>query len=363
MIFVSNPTPQFKHYEDEILHEIKDVLNSNSYILGPKVLEFENLFAKYCNSTFGVGVNSGTDALVLSLKSLGIGIGDEIITVSHTALATIAAIIATGATPILVDIETDYYTINPNLIADAITKKTKAIIAVHLYGQSCDLYNILEIANTHNLFLIEDCAQAHGAVLAGKKAGSWGRMGCFSFYPTKNLGAIGDGGMVITNNNELNIRVKELRQYGWDENRYTKEPGINSRLDEIQAAILKVKLKYLDQDNNRRIEIAERYNEALSQSDLILPKYRSNSKHVYHLYVVRSKKRDSLKIKLQEKGIIAGIHYQTPCHLNEGYNRLCKIPDDNLPVTNNLIGEILSLPIYPELTNTQVDYIIETILN
>jgi dTDP-4-amino-4,6-dideoxygalactose transaminase len=363
MIFVSNPTPQFKHYEAEIMLEIKSVLNSNSYILGKQVENLEKNFAIYIESKFGIGVNSGTDALILALKALGIGKGDEVITVSHTALATIAAIIATGATPVLVDIEPDFYTINANLIEEVITKNTKAIIAVHLYGQSCDLEAIINIAKNYNIFLIEDCAQSTGGEYKEKKLGSFGEISCFSFYPTKNLGAIGDGGMVLTNSSDVHIKISTLRQYGWDANRNTIEPGINSRLDEIQAAILNVKLKYLDQDNNRRIEIAEMYTKALSNSNLILPSVRPNTKHVFHLYVIKSENRDYLKSKLLEKGIYAGIHYLNPCHLNNGYERICKIPKNNLPVTNSTVRDILSLPIYPELTNKEVEYIIESILN
>lgn len=347
--FFSNPVAQFKSYRDEILEAITRVCDNGPYVLGKEVDYFEKEFASYHEIAHCVGVGSGTDALALAMKAFGIGGGDEVITVSHTALATAAAIVMTGATPVLVDIEEDYYTIDPAKIEVAITSKTKAIVPVHLYGQPCDMDAILAIARKHNLIVIEDCAQAHGATYKGKKVGTIGDLGCFSFYPTKNLGAIGDGGGVITDNKDIADRIKKLRQYGWDEQRISQEPGVVSRLDEIQAAILRVKLKYLDADNQKRKSIASLYNSALSQSSLILPKKRNDVEHVYHLYVVRSKNRGEVKSKLNKFDIEPGIHYEYPVHKHPGFINKIRIGKKGLETTEKIVKEILTLPIYPEL--------------
>lgn len=347
-IFFSNPVAQFHSYKAEILEAIQRVFENGPYILGPEVNAFEAEFAEYHKVSYCVGVGSGTDALSLAMKALDIGMGDEVITVSHTALATAAAIVLAGATPVLVDIEENYYTIDPSKIEAAITSRTKAIIPVHLYGQPCDMDAILKIAKRHNLLIIEDCAQAHGALYKGKKVGTIGDVGCFSFYPTKNLGGIGDGGGVITNNQRIYERIKRMRQYGWNENRVSQEPGVVSRLDEIQAAILRIKLKYLDSDNQKRRDIAEQYSEILQNWDLILPKVRPDSEHVYHLYVVRSQQRDMLRSKLSEAGIEASVHYAHPVHVHPGYHDKIKKSEDGLKVTESIVLEILTLPIYPE---------------
>ena len=354
----ANPSAQYQSYKEEILAAIKHVLESGNYILGPEVAAFEQSFAAYCGTNYAIGVNSGTDALILALRALRIGPGDEVITVSHTALATIAAIIASGATPVLVDIDPVYYTIDPECFQQAITSKTKAVIPVHLYGQPADMDAILGIARTHGLFVIEDCAQATGAIYKAKRVGSIGDAGCFSFYPTKNLGAIGDGGMVITSNAKIAEQVRKLRQYGWNEKRGTEEPGLNSRLDEIQAAILNVKLKNLDEDNTCRREIALMYKEGLAGLTGILPNERPDTKHVYHLYVIVSKERDLLIKRMFERGVSAGVHYPLPGHLHKGYDNLCRLPDIGLPVTQSIASSILSLPMYPELLKTDVEEII-----
>jgi len=285
---------------------------------------------------------------------LDVGLGDEVITVSHTALATIAAIIAVGATPVLVDIEADYYTMDPQRFREAVSPKTKAVIPVHLYGQPVDMDAILNIAREHNLYVIEDCAQAAGAIYKGKRVGSLGDVGCFSFYPTKNLGAIGDGGMVVTKNQNLAERIRRLRQYGWDENRMTTEPGINSRLDEIQAAILNVKLKHLDADNEKRKNVAIHYNKIFSSSTIILPKERPDTTHVYHLYVISLEDRDELKNSLKKFGVMAGIHYNTAAHQYQGYDLRCSFSNKNLLKTNKIVDTILSLPMYPEISSEQI---------
>jgi len=359
MIPCANPLAQYQSHQKEILEAINRVLESGNYILGPEVEAFEQSFSAYCGTDYAVGVNSGTDALILTLRALDIGAGDEVITVSHTALATIAAIIASGATPVLVDIDPVYYTMDPAYLQKAITSKTKAVIPVHIYGQSADMDTIMEIARAHNLLVIEDCAQATGTLYKGRRVGSIGEAGCFSFYPTKNLGAIGDGGMVVTKNEKLAQRIRQLRQYGWHINRNTEEPGLNSRLDEMQAAILNVKLKYLDGDNARRREIAQSYNKGLAGLPIELPRERPDTTHVYHLYVIVCGQRDLLKERLAKNGVLAGVHYPVPGHLHRGYSRQCKLPSTSLSVTEDISGKVLSLPMYPEMTTMQVAQVID----
>jgi len=357
MIYCSNPFAQYENNKEEIIDAVKRVLESGQYVFGSEVATFEKSFAEYCGVQYGIGVNSGTDALILTLRALDIGVGDEVITVSHTAIATIASIISCGATPVLVDIESDYFTMDSECFKRAITAKTKAVIPVHLYGQSADMDSIILIAKEHDLFVIEDCAQATGATYKGKRVGSMGDAGCFSFYPTKNLGAIGDAGMVVTENLELSSRVRRLSQYGWNKNKDTQEPGINSRLDELQAAILNVKLKSLDVDNARRKSIAALYGNMLSEAQFTLPMERPNVNHVYHLYVISGNNLDALKKNMEDDGILAGIHYPVPGHLHQGYNEKCILPKGGLPVTENLVGNILSLPMYPEISSEQLEMI------
>lgn len=362
MIPCANPLAQYQSHKEEILEAVKRVLEGGNYIFGPEVETFEKSFAAYCDADYAVGVNSGTDALILALRALEIGPGDEVITVSHTALATVAAIIASGATPVLVDIEPAYYTMDPQCLQRAITSKSKAVIPVHLYGQPADMDAIMKIACEHGLFVIEDCAQATGAIYKGMRVGSIGDAGCFSFYPTKNLGAIGDGGMVVTRNVNVFQRIRRLRQYGWDEKRSTDAPGLNSRLDEIQAAILNVKLKSVDKDNARRREIAQMYNEGLAKLPIILPKARPDTSHVYHLYVIACEERDRLKERLADSGVFAGVHYPSPGHLHTGYDCRCELPGAGFPVTENVLGSILSLPMYPEMTPIETGQVI-TLVN
>ena len=348
-IYFGFPPAQFHSYHEEILEAIKRVCENGPYILGPEVEAFQEEFAQYHGVAHAIGVGSGTDALSLTLKAYDIGLGDEVITVSHTALATVAAIVIAGATPVLVDIEPDYYTIDPEKIKKAITSKTKAIIPVHLYGQSCDMKSIMDLAKLYNLKVIEDCAQAHGALYQGKKVGTFGDAGCFSFYPTKNLGAIGDAGGVITNDKALKDRLMRLRQYGWDEKRLGQEVGAVSRLDELQAAILRVKLRYLDQDNAKRGAIADQYRANPFFKEVAHPLVRKETEHVFHLYVVQSDFRDELKEKLAGYGIEAGVHYQYPAHVHPGYKDKIRIADEGLTVTEECVKKILTLPMYPEL--------------
>lgn len=362
MILCSNPYAQYQAHKTEINAAIQRVLDKGWYILGEETKAFESEFAAYIGVAHGIGVGSGTEALHLTLAACGIGPGDEVITVSHTAVATVAAIELVGATPVLVDIEPDYYTLDPVMLESAITPRTKAVIPVHLYGQPADLSPILEIARRHSLRVIEDCAQAHGAMYSGRRVGSWGDIACFSFYPTKNLGALGDGGMMVTSDSLLADRVRVLREYGWKERYVSHVPGWNSRLDEVQAAILRIKLQYLDEANGARARIAKIYSAGLVNCGLGLPFVREGADHVYHLYVVRCPERDRLQAHLRAREIHALVHYPVPVHLQPAYARL-SAGRERLPETERAASEVLSLPMYPELSETDVQMIIETIRN
>ncbi len=360
MIKLASPFAQFQAHADEIRAAVVRVLESGSYILGREVEEFERAFAAFCGVGQAVGVGNGTDALSVALRALDIGPGDEVITVAHTATATVAAVLATGATPVLVDIDPASYTLDPDRLAAAITSRCKAIIAVHLYGQPADMDAICAIARQNGLKVVEDCAQSVGGSYRGRTLGSIGNVACFSFYPTKNLGAIGDGGMIVTADPALAARMRRLRQYGWDEARATEEAGVNSRLDPLQAAILGAKLPYLSADNARRAAIAARYAAGLSGLPLALPAPRYECAHVYHLYVVACDDRDALIEHLRRAGIGCSIHYPVPVHLQKGYRERARIPAEGLPVTERAVRRILSLPMYPELTDAEVDAVIAT---
>jgi dTDP-4-amino-4,6-dideoxygalactose transaminase len=359
MIPFSSPKLSYLAHHEEITLAIERVLQSGYYINGPEVSRFESAFAAYIGAEQGVGVASGTDALHLVLRAAGIGVGDEVITVSHTAVATVAAIEMTGATPVLVDIEPLYFTMDPQQVQLAITAKTKAVIAVHLYGQAADLDSLSQICRSQDILLIEDCAQAHGATYGGRKVGTFGDAACFSFYPTKNLGAIGDGGMVVTSHQDLAQKCRSIREYGW-KHRYTSEvAGINSRLDEIQAAILNVKLEYLDRDNRARQMLADRYFTALKNLPITLPQQRQGCSHVFHLFVIQAPHRDALQNHLEKHEILTGIHYPVPIHLQPAYRgRIKSLP---MPHTERVSGEILSLPMYPQLGSDSLDDVTATI--
>ena len=344
----ANPKANYEAHRQEIDAAIRRVLESGWYILGGEVAAFEREFAAYCGVEHAVGVGSGTEALHLALKALSIGPGDEVITVSHTAVATVSAIEWTGARPVFVDICAESYTMDPSAVEQAITKRTRAILVVHLYGQSADLQPILEIGDRYHVPVIEDCAQAHGATYHGRRVGGWGIIGCFSFYPTKNLGAIGDGGMVVTRDAALAERVRLLREYGWRERYISSISGWNSRLDELQAAILRVKLAYLDKENARRRHLAGLYHTLLAETPLTLPREMPYGQPVYHLYVVRSPQRDALRAYLAARGVQTGIHYPVPVHLQPAYATL-GYTAGSLPVTEQIAREILSLPLFPEL--------------
>ena len=351
---------QYQNLRETIDVATREVYESGWFVLGKQVQNFEVEFAKYCGAKYGVGVGSGTEALHLALIACGIGAGDEVITVANTCVPTIAAISFAGAEPVFVDIDATTFTIDPALIEERITAKTKAIIPVHLYGQCADMDAILAIAKKHNLFVIEDCAQAHGAMYKGRKAGTMGDMGAFSFYPSKNLGALGDGGLVLTNDESLAQKVTKLRNYGQEKRYYHSIKGFNSRLDELQAAILTVKLPYLDSWNNRRREIANRYNAAFAPLGLTCPVEIGDRYHVYHLYVLRVPQRDRFQHLLATAGINTMIHYPVPVHLQESYQEY-QNQSYYLSTTENLAHEIVSLPIYPELMDLEVDYIIDRV--
>lgn len=350
---------QYRGIKDEVLAEVGKALDGMQLYLGKNVQAFEAGFASYCGTKFAIGVGSGTDALYIALRALGIGPGDEVITVAHTFIATVEAIIMTGARPVLVDIDPDTYTIDVNQIEPAITKRTKAIIPVHLYGHPADMDPILEIARKYKLKVVEDSCQGHGAEYKGKRAGSLGDAGCFSFYFSKNLGAYGESGMVTTSDPEVARRCRMIREHGQSQKYYHAMMGVNSRMDEIQAAVLNIKLPHLDGWLEKRRNIARILNTRLPQG-LKRPTEMSGAKHVYHLYVVRAPDRERLRVWMEGKGVNVGIHYPVPIHLQEAWKSYGG-GDVSLPVTEKIVGEILSLPIYPEMTIEEVDYMVDCI--
>ncbi len=361
MIFYANPGAQFKAHRAEIEAAIARVMLGNRYILGPELDSLEKEFAAYIGIRDAIGVANGTDALELALRGLGIGQGDEIITVSHTAVATVAAIEAAGAVPVLVDVDPRFYTLNPAQLPSVITEKTKAVLAVHLYGQAADLGAIGSFCQQNGLELIEDASQAHGARWNGQRVGGIGRVACFSCYPTKNLGAFGDAGLVTTNDVELGKRIRMIREYGWEERYISSIAGRNSRLDELQAAILRIKLRYLDQYNQKRSQLACYYAERLKSTFLDLPQENSDqSEHVFHLYVVRTDRRDGLLKYLKGQDIHPGIHYPVPIHLQPAYSSRirCSVSMD---ITEDLSQTVLSLPMYPELELSQASEVVKAI--
>lgn len=363
----ADPQANYLSHKEEIDHAIQTVLASGWYILGREVSQFEAEFAAYIGVQAGIGVGNGTDALQLALRACGIGPGDTVITVSHTAVATVCAIQLCGATPILVDIDPTTFTISLNRLADTLRGKSrdgvKAIVPVHLYGQPVDMSSIMDIAEQYGLYVIEDCAQAHGATWRGRKVGSFGDFGAFSFYPTKNLGALGDGGALVTSRADLGQKARELRQYGWKERYISDAHGMNTRLDELQAAVLRVKLRYLDRENDRRRQIARLYSRLLSVSDLLLPGESEGADHVYHQYVVRSRQRDLLRALLKRHSVETAVLYPLPVHLQRGYSDTARLGAGGVSETEKVCPEILSLPLYPELTNRQISGVAEIILD
>lgn len=346
---------QYISIKDEINTAVSQVLESTQFVLGSEVAAFEKEFAGYCDADYGIAVNTGTSALHLALLAAGIGPGDEVITVPFTFIATVAAICYTGAKPVFVDIDPLSYTIDVTQIEAAITERTKAILPVHLYGQPADMEPILEIARSHGLTVIEDAAQAHSSEYKGQRVGSIGDLGCFSFYPGKNLGAYGEGGMVVTNNPEYARNICMLRDWGQERRYHHVVKGYNYRMEGLQGAILRVKLRYLDKWTEARRGHAASYDQLLA-SDVKTPTAMPYSHHVYHVYAVRSQQRNALQQRLQEREIQTGIHYPIPVHLQQAYADLGYRPGD-FPYTELAANEVLSLPMYAELTQENLETI------
>jgi dTDP-4-amino-4,6-dideoxygalactose transaminase len=365
----ASPGRDYQRHQADIDAALRRVLDSGWYILGPEVRAFEAEFAGYLGLREGVGVASGTDAVELALRSLGVGPGDAVYTVSHTAVATVVGIERTGAIPVLVDIDDARYTMDPASLAAAIAADPRpggarpaAVVVVHLYGGTAAMAEVMGIARAAGLLVVEDCAQSHGARCDGRLAATWGDIAAFSFYPTKNLGALGDGGLVATDDLGLAARARELRQYGWRDRYVSAVVGMNSRLDEVQAAVLRAKLPHLDEDNARRRAIAARYDAQLGGSVVGRPAVGPGVEHVFHQYVVRTRHRDELMAWLHERGISTAIHYPVPVHLQPAYfGRLPRVVE--LPVTERVAGEIVSLPFFASLSDDEADRVAEAVLD
>lgn len=355
-----NLSQQHAAIKDKLMEAVERVFNHGQFIFGPEVEEFELGFAQFCQTKYAVGVGNGTDAIILALKAIGVGPGDEVITVANTFVSTVSSIVAVGAKPVFVDVGHDY-NIDPHLIEKAITKWTKALLPVHLTGRPADMDSIMSIARKHRLRVVEDCAQAVGAQYKGRKVGAFGDIGCFSLHPLKTLNACGDGGVIVTNQIQAYQRIQILRDNGMKNRSECVVWSSNSRLDSIQAAFLLVKLDYLDQWTDKRIENAKFYQKELSKLDFIrFPIDQSYEKAVYHTFVIQADQRDTLKEYLAEKGVETKIHYPVPVHLqpaaqNLGYKR------GDLPVTEKQSQSILSLPIYPDLSHENLEYIVQMI--
>lgn len=347
--FVPQATPlaAYQELRTEIDAAIVRVLNGGHYVLGPEVTAFEQEFARFLGVQHALGLASGTDAIHLGLRALGVGPGDEVVTTPHTAVATVAAIEQCGAVPVFADIDPDTFTMDPKAVERVLTVRTRALVPVHLFGHPVDLQPLLELAAARSLLVLEDCAQAHGARYRDKMVGGFGHAAAFSFYPTKNLGAIGDGGMLVSNDAAVCERARSLREYGWKERYVSAAPGFNSRLDELQAAVLRVKLGHLVQANERRRALARTYSEALG-SCVVTPKERAESHHVFHLYVVRHARRDALRSFLKDHGVGTAVHYPVPVHMQPAYRG--RLADAGAcPHAELAASEILSLPLYPQL--------------
>jgi len=356
-----NLSRQHEEVQDKIQEAFAEILRTSSFIGGPWLDRFEEDFARYCGTRFALGVSSGTAALELSLRACGIGPGDEVLVPSFTFIATAASVSAVGATPVFVDIDPTSYTLSWESAEQHITSRTKGMIPVHLYGQAADMGPITELARRKDVILIEDAAQAQGAQYLGKPMGSWGLATGFSFYPAKNLGAWGDAGAIITQDEGIATQVRLLRNHGSSRDKYCHEiTAFNHRLDTLQAAILAIKLKYLDQWNESRREAAARYMQTLEGLDLVLPMERPGSKHVYHLFVIRTPRRDALRDFLKPRGIDAGLHYPVPLHLQPAYSYLGHRAGD-FPFAEQAAREVLSLPIFPGMTAAEVDCVAEAV--
>jgi dTDP-4-amino-4,6-dideoxygalactose transaminase len=356
----ANPGAGYRALKAEIDAAVARALSSGWYVLGNELRSFEAEFAAWLGVPAVIGCGNGTDAIALALRAFGIGRGATVVTVSHTAVATVAAIEMAGATPLLVDIDPTYFTMDPHALRQVLEEPPsglppiRAVVPVHLYGQPADLDRIVPLCREHGVALIEDCAQAHGARLHGKRVGTFGDAATFSFYPTKNLGALGDGGAVAVSDPELASGIAALRQYGWHRHYISDAVGVNSRLDEVQAAVLRVKLPHLDDQNLRRINIASAYTRALAGRQLSPPRKRDGATHVYHLYVTRSPKRDLWQALLQGRGVGSGVHYPVPVHLQPAYAGRVALGPTGCPEAERAAREVLSLPVYPELTDADV---------
>jgi dTDP-4-amino-4,6-dideoxygalactose transaminase len=363
----ANPGAGYRALKAEIDAAVARTLESGWYILGQEIKSFETEFAAWLGATAAIGCGNGTDALALALRALGIGSGMSVVTVSHTAVATVAAIEMVGATPLLIDIEPDCYTMDPAELAavldhpPAAAPPIRAVIPVHLYGQPAALDAIIATCRKHGVPVIEDCAQAHGATIGGRKVGTFTEVATFSFYPTKNLGALGDGGMLATQDAARGADIAALRQYGWRTHYISDTVGVNSRLDELQAAILRVKLQHLDAQNARRQAIAGLYDDALRGTTIAPPARRDGVGHVFHLYVLRTPDRAALQARLRADGVGTGVHYPSPVHLQPAYRGRIAVGPSGCRATERAAEQVLSLPMYPELTDSQVQHVCEAL--
>ena len=363
---MSKPIPlvdlqtQSRAIKEEVLSRIGDVIDGARYILGKEVVEFEQQFAAYCGAEHCVGMANGTEALHMALRALDIGSGDEVITAGNSFAATAFAIAYAGADAVFVDVDPQDFNIDVDLIEQAITERTKAIIPVHLYGQGARMKEIREIADRHGLRIVEDAAQAHGAEVDGQRCGSLGDIGCFSFYPGKNLGAFGDGGAAVTNDPELAEKLRLLRNYGQKQKNRHDLLGFNCRLDTVQACVLLAKMQHIERWTEQRRQVARWYHEALAECDLLLPEERPNARHVYHLFVARCKQRDALIASLANENIFCGIHYPNPLCTAQPFREAATVPF-GLPICSELGDEIVSLPMYPEMTQSDVHRVAEAV--
>ena len=355
----NNLKHEYFKYKEEYDAAIQDALSKGNYILGSEVRRFEENFSKFIGTKFCVGLNSGLDALIFALKALGIGSGDEVIVPANTYIATVIAISEVGATPVLVEPD-EFYNINPDLITDSITNRTKAIMVVHLYGQSARMKEIKSLCDQYSLFLVEDCAQSHGSKYNNIMTGTWGDVACFSFYPTKNLGAFGDGGACLTNNSELADHIRLLRNYGSKVKYQNEIIGLNSRLDELQAAILNVKLSHLEEILNHRSMIANFYLKMIVNPRVYLPTVNENSSHVWHLFILRVKNRDNFQEYLKSNGIETVIHYPIPPHLSKAYQGFF---EGKYPITENYSNTVISLPLFDWMKLSEAQVVVDLINN
>jgi dTDP-4-amino-4,6-dideoxygalactose transaminase len=360
MIPCANPAAGVQLRRAAIDAAIRNVLDRGRYILGDEVAAFEREFAAFCGTSEAVGVSSGTDGLVVAMACLGVGPGDEVVTVSHTAVATVSAIVQLGARPVLMDIDPQTFGMDPAELGQAFGPRTRAVIPVHLYGHAVDMDAVMQLADQHRVPVIEDCSQAHGARWRGRRVGTFGRVGVFSCYPTKNLGAIGDAGVVVTSDPVIAQQLREYREYGWRERYNSSTHGMNHRLDELQAAILRVRLRHLDADNQRRRELAAQYSNALRDLPIGLPTVHAKCEAVFHLYVITSLERDRLRTSLAGLGIGCLVHYPFAVHQQQAYAQRVRCVG-KLAVTERAAASVLSLPLFPEMTDEQQERVISSL--